>query len=72
MKINEVIKQIRLNLGLSQTAFAEKLHVSFSTVNRWENARVIPNRLATLAIISIAEENNIEIDLIDFLKNQSM
>lgn len=72
MKINEVIKQIRLNLGLSQIAFAEKLHVSFSTVNRWENARVIPNRLATLAIISIAEENNIEIDLIELLKNQSM
>ena len=72
MKMNEVIKHIRINLGLSQTAFAEKLHVSFSTVNRWENSRVIPNRLAINAIISIAEENNIEVNLIEYLKNQSM
>lgn len=70
--MNEVIKQIRIDLGLSQTAFAEKLHVSFSTVNRWENSRVIPNRLAINAIISIAEENNIEVKWIEYLKNQSM
>ena len=67
MKINEVIKQIRVNLELSQTAFAEQLSVSFSTVNRWENDKAIPNRLAMKAIRSLAEENNISNELIDKL-----
>lgn len=71
MNIHEVIKEIRTSLGLSQMAFAEKLHVSFSTVNRWENGRVIPNRLATIAIISLAEECNINKGLIDNLKQSS-
>ncbi|WP_195270546.1 helix-turn-helix domain-containing protein [Eubacterium sp. 1001713B170207_170306_E7] len=67
MKINEVIKEIRTALGLSQVAFAEKLHVSFSTVNRWENGRAVPNRLATITIISLAKENDVDKTLIDFL-----
>lgn len=71
MNINEVIKEIRTSLGLSQMAFAEKLHVSFSTVNRWEKGRVVPNRLATVAIISLAEECNINKGLIDDLKQLS-
>lgn len=68
MKLNETIKQIRINLGLSQTAFAKKLHVSFSTVNRWENDRVQPNRLAMVAIIALAEQNKIDAGLLEILK----
>lgn len=41
-----LLKNIRIHLNMSQTEFAEKLGVSFTTVNRWENGRVIPNRLA--------------------------
>jgi len=72
MKLNEAIKQIRTYLGLSQTAFAKKLHVSFSTVNRWENGRVTPNRLATVAIITLAKDNNINTDLIECLKQSDV
>jgi len=68
MNTYELIKEIRVTIGLSQVAFAEKLHVSFSTVNRWENGRVIPNRLATVAIIALAEEQNVNKDLIESLK----
>lgn len=70
MKINEVIKQIRMNLELSQTAFAEQLGVSFSTVNRWENDKAVPNRLAVKAIRFLAEENNISNELIDKLNSR--
>lgn len=69
MKIFEAIKQIRLELGLTQVAFAKKLHVSFSTVNRWENGRVNPNRLATMMIISLAEEMSADNEAIIFLKS---
>lgn len=68
MKLNETIKQVRINLDLSQTAFAKKLHVSFSTVNRWENDRVKPNRLAMVAIIALAEQNKVDYDLLELLK----
>ena len=69
MKINEAIKQIRINLDLSQTAFAEQLSVSFSTVNRWENDKAVPNRLAIKAIKSLAEEQNANDNLINLLEN---
>ncbi|MEA5056455.1 MAG: helix-turn-helix transcriptional regulator [Anaerotignum propionicum] len=68
MDISEAIKQIRTSLGLSQMIFAQKLHVSFSTVNRWENGKVTPNRLATVAIIAFAREYNVDEVLLENLK----
>ena len=44
--MQKLIKKIREYLGLSQTDFAEKLGVTFATVNRWENGRVLPTKLA--------------------------
>ena len=41
-----LIKQIRTYLNMSQTEFAEQLNVTFATVNRWENGRAVPNKLA--------------------------
>jgi DNA-binding transcriptional regulator YiaG len=69
MQICEAIKQIRTELGLTQVTFAQKLHVSFSTVNRWENGRVKPNRLATIMIISLTEEVKLNNDAVSLLKS---
>lgn len=33
------LKQIRLDLGLTQTEFGEKLGVTYGTVCRWENGK---------------------------------
>ncbi|MDU2066566.1 MAG: helix-turn-helix transcriptional regulator [Sporomusaceae bacterium] len=68
MEICDAIKQIRLELGLTQVAFAKKLHVSFSTVNRWENGRVQPNRLATMMIISVSDKVSINYEALEILK----
>lgn len=46
MEISEMIKAIRAELQMTQTDFAEAVWVSFSTVNRWENNKVTPNRMA--------------------------
>jgi len=45
-RIGEQIRLIRFKSGLSQEAFARKLGVSFTTINRWENGRTRPNQLA--------------------------
>ncbi len=68
MEIRDAVKQIRLDLGLTQVAFAKKLHVSFSTVNRWENGRVQPNRLATMMILSLSNENTINPEALEILR----
>ena len=35
--MQNLIKQIRAHLTMSQTEFAQQLNVTFATVNRWEN-----------------------------------
>jgi len=41
-----LIKQLRQDLGLTQEEFAHRLGVTLCTVNRWENNRSLPSRLA--------------------------
>ena len=40
------IKQIRKKLNLTQEQLANKLGVSWATVNRWENNKTKPSHLA--------------------------
>ena len=40
------VKNIRQQLSFSQEELARALGVSFATVNRWENGKTNPSRLA--------------------------
>lgn len=40
------VKEVRRQLGLSQKELAHALGVSFATVNRWENGKTVPSKLA--------------------------
>lgn len=42
----ETVKEVRRRLGLSQEGLARALGVSFATVNRWENGKTVPSKLA--------------------------
>lgn len=57
--MNTIIKSIRSHLNMSQTEFAELLGVTFATVNRWENGRAKPNKLAQTKIYDICRERNV-------------
>ena len=48
--MKNLIKKIRFYLNMSQTEFAEYMNVSFATVNRWENGRAVPNKLAQMRL----------------------
>lgn len=63
MPFHTVIKNIRLNSFLSQTEFAEKLGVSFTTVNRWENGKAVSNLKARKAIDDFCKKNKIDYDV---------
>lgn len=40
------VKALRGQLSLSQEGLAKELGVSFATVNRWENGKTNPSKLA--------------------------
>lgn len=42
----KMIKEIRSQLGLSQEELAHALGVSFASINRWENGKSSPSKLA--------------------------
>ena len=56
-----IIKQIREKLNMSQTELAERLNVTFATVNRWENGRAVPNNLAQSKLYDICKENDVPV-----------
>lgn len=59
MKHSEIIKSIRAKLNLSQADLAEKLGVSFATVNRWEKGHCEPSQIALNAIKNLCVQNGI-------------
>ena len=60
MKSSDIIKDIRSRLNLNQMEFAEKLGVSFATLNRWENGHHEPSKIALGNIKRLCADNNID------------
>lgn len=63
MSISSEIKDIRRKCLLNQTEFADAIGVSFSTVNRWENEKAIPNYQALKKIKDFCEKNDISFEV---------
>lgn len=59
--MKDLIKQIRLFVKMSQSEMAKKIGVSFATINRWENGRSVPTRLAEEKLYEMCEEFNIPV-----------
>ena len=59
--MQKLVKRIREYLKLSQTDFAEKLGVNFATVNRWENGRAIPTKLAQSKLYEYCKEQGVPV-----------
>ena len=53
---SSLIRDLRNRLHLSQEQLAQRLNVSFATVNRWENGRAEPQGSAKIALDSLLEE----------------
>ncbi len=68
MELSEVIKNIRLELNLSQEGLARELHVGFTSVNRWENNKTKPNQIARHALVELCKKKKLKQDLIETLE----
>lgn len=64
MKIDyaDAIIKLRVKLNLSQTALAELLGVSYTSVNRWENGKYTPTKIVKKRIEILCEENKIVLE----------
>lgn len=65
MSLSDSIKILRQKSFLSQSAFAEELHVATTTVNRWETNKAKPNLSAMKAIKGFCEKNALPYDEIE-------
>ena len=58
--ISPTLQTIRARLDLTQEQLAERLGVSFATVNRWEGGVTMPQKAARTAIAALAAEAGID------------
>ena len=60
MEFAEQIRMMRQRMFLSQEEFAKTLHVSLSTVNRWEMGKSKPNLTAMKQIKEFCGKNGLD------------
>ena len=61
LSIGSTLRAIRASLDLTQQQLADRLGVSFTTVNRWEGGVTAPQRAARFAINALAAEAGIDV-----------
>lgn len=60
--IAATLRAIRAKLDLTQEQLAERLGVSFATVNRWEGSTNLPQKAARATIAALAESAGVDMD----------
>ena len=60
LSVSPILRAIRARLDLTQQQLAERLGVSFATVNRWEGGATTPQKAARTAIAALAAEAGID------------
>lgn len=55
------IRHIRQQLGMTQEEFAHALGITVGTVNRWENGRFRPSKLAKATILDFARRHGVQL-----------
>ncbi len=68
MVFSQIVKDIRGRLNMSQEQLARELHVSFATINRWENGKNSPNTLAKKALYEFCKEKGVEEEILKVLQ----
>lgn len=56
------VKKVRIILSYSQDKLAQSLGVSFATINRWENSKNEPSKLAQKLFYDFCENNFIDVE----------
>ena len=68
MDYTKLLLQIRAKFNISQQELADRMNVSFTTINRWENGKTMPTKKHLCIIENICKEHNI--DFKDLVENE--
>ena len=60
MEFADKVRFVRDKLSISQEDLARALNVSYATINRWENSKTKPIRIAQAAFNSFCENHGID------------
>lgn len=60
--MNNFIRQLRRQLGMTQEELAHSLGITVGTVNRWENGRFRPSKLARATILDFARRHGVRLE----------
>ncbi len=71
MDFSVAIKEIRQECYLSQQALADELGVSFSTVNRWERAKAVPNYQTMKRLVAYCKALNVNCENLENIWKES-
>ena len=68
MTFSEALKLIRVELNLSQESLAHELKVSFATVNKWENNKTKPLRIARERVLEFGKTKGVSAEIVATLE----
>ena len=63
-QMSELVRALRRELKMTQEELAHELGITVGTVNRWENGRFRPSKLARATIVDCAQRHGLSIDTI--------
>lgn len=66
--MDKLIKAIRQSAGMNQEQFAKALGTTALSINRWENGKTQPNKMAQTQLFEFCKKN--DIDLFDYIAKQ--
>lgn len=59
--MKDLIRTIRSSAGMNQERFASVLGTTPLSINRWENGKTIPNRMAQMQLYNFCKEHDIDV-----------
>lgn len=59
---SDQVRHVRSMMHLSQNRLAQLLSVSYATINRWENSKNEPSKLAQKSFYDFCESNFIDVE----------
>ena len=60
--MQNIVLEIRNRLSVSQDDLANRIGVSFATVNRWENGHSSPNRATQLRLYEVCKQQGVDLE----------
>lgn len=70
MEFCEALKLARRQMKVKQDELSHSLHITVTTVSRWESGRFQPNPLARSVLIDYCKRHNVDDELIEALKEK--